>query len=745
MPKLSLSLRHSIPIMLFSFGGVFGLIFFQLEVQIAWTRAESRIEQQAKFIGGQTAGLIEYQYRQNNPRGATLAIHRLANAPTLDLVLLVDKNNRVIETTRLQFYEEQISDIVEPSIDSQVQAVRQNQSSQTILTEDRKKIWAFYPVGLGGSAGEILPSQVGVLLLKYDLDWLKQQAYIDAVRQSLTYSAFLSCLCLLFWLFFSILVVSPLRKLTNAAINIGRGHLDTRIHIKSHNEIGILSRSFNQMVEQLQDSLIALEKNNEILEQRVQKRTHELEIAKDKAEVANKAKSQFIANMNHELRSPLNAILGFTQIMTRSQTLATEHQENVGIINRSGEHLLTLVNNVLDLSKIEAGRITLNEKNFDFYRLLSDIEDMLHFKAEAKSLQLLVEYTADVPQYIRTDEVKLRQVLINLINNAIKFTEEGGISVRVGSNSPNSNSIKIICEVEDTGAGIAPEELDRLFEAFIQTEAGKQAQEGTGLGLSISRKFVQLMGGDIHVTSQINKGTIFRFDIEATIVKENEVNAQTPKRRVIALEVNQPTYRILVVDDKPLNCKLLIKLLAPLGFEVKEANNGQEAVKIWDRWQPHLIWMDMRMPVMDGYEATQQIKATTKGQATTIIALTASGLEEEKAVTLSAGCDDFMRKPFREEDIFQKMEEYLGVRYVYEKIESTPVGEEENEESIREKVSVLSQELQEPLKEALLTGSLERIARSISAIDRADSSLAAAIQKYCDRFEYQKILNWLTD
>ncbi|MDJ0515046.1 MAG: ATP-binding protein [Trichodesmium sp. MO_231.B1] len=468
--------------------------------------------------------------------------------------------------------------------------------------------------------------------------------------------------------------------------------------------------------------------------------------AEKAAQEANNAKSAFIANMSHELRSPLNAILGFAQIMTRSQTLPKEHIENVGIISRSGEHLLTLINNVLDLSKIEAGGITLNQKNFDLHRLLNDIEDMLYLKAEEKGLQLLVEHTNDIPQYICTDELKLRQVLINIINNAIKFTSVGGVSLRVARKSPSSNPTQIIFEVEDTGAGIAAEELEKLFEAFTQTATGKQAQEGTGLGLPISRKFVQLMGGDIHVTSQVNKGTIFSFEIEAIIVNESEVvESKIPESRIIALEPNQPRYRILIVDDKPLNRKLLIKLLSPLGFELKEAVNGQQAIEIWNDWEPHLIWMDMRMPVMDGYEATKQIKATTKGQATTIIALTASVLEEEKVVVLSAGCDDFMRKPFREADIFKKMGEYLGVRYVYEEREIKPKEKEETVESIEQKVRVLSEELKKQLKDALLTGNLAGIANIITTIRQWDNSLAEAIQKSCDGFEYEKILNWLSD
>jgi signal transduction histidine kinase/DNA-binding NarL/FixJ family response regulator len=544
-------------------------------------------------------------------------------------------------------------------------------------------------------------------------------------------------------------VTQPILRLNTAAKDIAKGEWEKTVEIKRTDELGELAKSFSSMANQLQESF-------QTLEQKVQVRTAELAIAKEKAEVANQAKSTFLANMSHELRSPLNAIIGFSQLMTRSQTLPKEHQENVSIITRSGEHLLSLINNVLDLSKIEAGRTTLNEKNFDLYRLLDDIEDMFQLKADDKRLQLLVEHTSEVPQYVRTDEVKLRQVLINLLNNAIKFTEEGGISVRVGignnqtviKNRENSSNdpfpithSQLNFEIQDTGAGISPEELDNLFAAFVQTETGKQAQEGTGLGLSISRKFVQLMGGDIAVSSIVAQGTTFKFDIEVALVDESQIESKKPTRQVIALEANQQQYRLLIVDDKPLNRQLLIKLLNPLGFELKEASNGQEAIEIWDTWEPHLIWMDMRMPVMDGYEATKQIKQTIKGQATAIIALTASVLEEERAVILSAGCDDFMRKPFREADIFAAMHKHIGVRYIYE--DSTgkkAAGNNEQQVLTPEAMAKLPTEWMTHLKQAIHNLDMKAMATILEQIATKNAPLAQAIKQCLDNFEYDKIL-----
>lgn len=493
-----------------------------------------------------------------------------------------------------------------------------------------------------------------------------------------------------------------------------------------------------------------LEDSNRLLEQKVEQRTTQLAEATQKAETANQAKSAFLANMSHELRSPLNAILGFSQLMNRSQNLPSEHQENVGIINRSGEHLLTLINQVLDLSKIEAGHITLNENNFDLYRLLDDVEDMLSLKAEDKGLQLVFERSADVPRYICTDEVKLRQVLINLLNNALKFTIEGGVCVRVkNQNLPQENELEervaIAFEVEDTGPGIAPEEIDQLFQAFMQTSTGKKSQEGTGLGLPISRKFVQLMAGEMTVNSQVGRGTTFKFDLKVSLVESANISAKKPTNNVIALEPNQPRYRILIVDDKWESRQLLIKLLNPLGFELKEASNGQEAVEIWESWQPHLIWMDIRMPVMKGYEASQQIKSSSKGQPTSIIALTASMFEEEKAVVLSAGCDDFMRKPFRDADIFEMMKKHLGVRYIYD--ESTELGESELDSSrvlSLADLQKLPREWMASLELAILSLDLDSMTQVVEEIRTQDVGIANGIQRDLNNFEYDSILNLIS-
>ena len=521
-------------------------------------------------------------------------------------------------------------------------------------------------------------------------------------------------------------LLSRLRKLADGMHEVAIGDFEKIENLpQGKDEIGVLAETFLSMAKQIQLQIDTTKK------------------AQEKAEIANQTKSSFLANMTHELRTPLNAILGFTQVIQKQSDLNADQKTNLEIINQSGEHLLSLINDILDMSKVEAGKVVLNSHPFDLYDLLDTLDSMFRLQTESKQIKLVFERDLDTPRFINSDEQKLRQVLLNLVGNALKFTQAGQVklSVRPGKsnayldrlNSPpicefqrqTSNSFNTDMQVltfciEDSGPGIAPDEIERLFEPFSQGKQG-QNQEGTGLGLAISRSFIELMGGDIQVSSRLGEGTQFTFSIQVGLIE------QTPKRladssldNIIRLAPNQATYRILIVDDNPVIRLLMVRVLTSVGFQVQEAANASEALSCCKQWYPHLIWMDIQMPTVDGYETSRQIKqwmrAEIKSVSTSsvekplpqseqasvettepdaipksenpdvppyfrdkisahrlqnkqedfpiIIALTSNTVEEDRQVMLAAGCTDFVRKPFNQETVLQKMADYLGVHYL---------------------------------------------------------------------------------
>jgi PAS domain S-box-containing protein len=483
------------------------------------------------------------------------------------------------------------------------------------------------------------------------------------------------------------------------------------------------------------------------------KAENSLKVAKEAAEVANRAKSQFLSNMSHELRTPLNVILGFSQLLTQKGSSNPEQNEYFNIINRSGEHLLTLINDVLEMSKIEAGRTTLNKNNFDLHGLLNWLEQMFKFKAESKGLKLIFDRATDLPQFIHTDETKLRQVLVNLLSNAIKFTQTGSITLRAGcdrSSNDHLNTAHLYFQVEDTGQGIAPEEINKLFEPFVQTQTGRNSQEGTGLGLPISQRFVRMMGGDINIGSKLGIGSIFEFDIEVDLAAPEEIPVRSSNRQIIGLESGQPNYRLLIVEDKLENRRLLLEFLVPVGFQVKEATNGKEAIELTKSWSPHLILMDMLMPVLDGYEATRQIK-TRGDRFPKIIALTGSAFEEDRQTALSAGCDDFIRKPFRSDNLFEKMSQQLGIRYRYastselsdkraNNLKTLPPDRSMSLDELKESLSSMPKNWLEKVHKAATEVNSKQILKAIEQIPQSNLQLINALTKLVDDFCFEEII-----
>jgi two-component system sensor histidine kinase/response regulator len=364
---------------------------------------------------------------------------------------------------------------------------------------------------------------------------------------------------------------------------------------------------------------------------------------------------------------------------------------------------------------------------------------MIRVRTESKGLQFLVTIEGDVPRSVVGDEAKLRQVLVNLLGNAVKFTDAGGIAFRVGMTATG-----VVFELEDTGFRIAPEELGSLFEAFGQTESGRRAKEGTGLGLAISRNFVRLMGGDIVVRSELDRGSTFVVELPLPIADGVVVGAKP--RRVVGLSPGQTTWRLLVVDDTPENRALLTSLLATVGFEVREATNGLEAVELWRSWRPHLIWMDMRMPVMDGYAAVQRIRELAAGEPCRIIALTASAFHHDRERILSERCDDFVPKPFRETTIFEKLTEHLGVQFEYddeERSEAAASSAESDEVVLPERLMALPPDLLASLRNPMMRGDVEAALAAVGQIRERDEALAGALHRLLRSYRFEDLLDAL--
>ncbi|WP_088894907.1 response regulator [Leptolyngbya ohadii] len=480
-----------------------------------------------------------------------------------------------------------------------------------------------------------------------------------------------------------------------------------------------------------------------------------LEQSAERAAIANRAKSQFLAKMSHELRTPLNAILGFAQVMNRSPNIPTEFQEPVRIINRSGEHLLALINDVLEMSRIEAGQLLLTERHFNLHRLLRSLQEMFALKAVQKGLTLVFEEDPDVPCYVCSDEAKLRQILINLISNAIKFTTQGGVLVRVSvartqptergctcypNAMPPCHSLNLSFIVKDTGCGIEHRDWGTIFEAFMQTERGRQA-EGTGLGLCISRQFARLMGGDITVQSTVNQGSTFNCQVLIYQPEAVALLQATTGRLIIGLEPNQPTYRILVAEDAPENRQLLLTLLESIGFEVKTVENGIEAIAQWQTWQPDLILMDLEMPEMNGLEATQQIRlheVAKQRPPTPIIALTAYAFEADRQASLEAGCNEHIAKPFNETVLFETIARYLNVGYRYCN-QSPEVAPAVQKNLTAQDLEIMPDEWLIKVHEAALDLQDERLYQLVAQIPNNEQWLIEAMISLVDTLQFEAI------
>lgn len=562
-------------------------------------------------------------------------------------------------------------------------------------------------------------------------------------------------------------LTAQLRGLINTMSQIRAGAEKVRANENGVGEVSRLSGEFNRMLDTLQEKESELKQTqhalkedirkrqevensirhlNENLEEIVKQRTEELTVAKDKAEAANRAKSLFLANMSHELRTPLNAILGFSQLLYENSDTPDSQRDTLRIINRSGEHLLNLINDVLDMSKIEAGRAQLDKEDFDLGQLILDVTDMMKVRADDKGITLLIDQSSHFPRFVHGDSAKLRQILINLIGNAIKFTDVGGVTLRLDAQpQPQDNQCLMLrIEVEDSGSGIQAEDLERIFQPFEQL-ANATAQKGTGLGLTITRQFVHMMNGEIHAQSTPGKGSLFYLTIELERATGTQIAKEQPvHRHVVKLLPGQPAWRILIVEDQTENQLLLQNILTNAGFEVDIAENGQKALELFQSWHPHFIWMDRRMPVMDGLVATREIRKLPGGKDVKIAALTASVFQEQRQELLDAGADDFLRKPYRPNEIFACMAKHLDLQYQYDDEPAAPVANDQltlEAEAMQNLAPALRQQLHLNAK----LGNPKEIMNTIRTIAQTDAKLAQILERLTDEYRFDLIANLSAD
>ncbi|MGF1491850.1 MAG: ATP-binding protein [Microcoleaceae cyanobacterium] len=530
-------------------------------------------------------------------------------------------------------------------------------------------------------------------------------------------------------------VSRPIQNLTRISQEVtSESDFGRQIPVETEDEVGVLATSLNKLIQRVQELL-----------QEQTDYTVQLERAKLQADTANQAKSEFLSNMSHELRTPLNGILGYAQILKRDRTLSPAQVNGINIIQNSGNHLLILINDILDLSKIEARKMELYPNPIHLPSFLENVVSIMRMQAMEKNLRLNYEAVLQLPEGIKADEKRLRQVLLNLLGNAIKFTEQGGVTLHVipvkRETEKITDDILIRFEIIDTGVGMTPEQVSKIFQPFEQVGDAKKRSEGTGLGLAITKQLVELMGGELQVKSELNQGTSFWFEarfpgVEVAAQSQSEID-----RQIIGYRGEK--YTILIVDDKAQNRLVLQGMLEPLGFEILLGENGQEAIELAQQFRPDLILTDLEMPVKTGFEAVQEIRQIPEIQATPIIAISANLMGAEQHQSQVAGCDSFLPKPVAEKKLLQMMGQYLKLEWKYEAMSDV---QEIAAGASEAKLIIPPLEELEILYELSMLGSMRRIqeqATHLETLDQRYIPFATKLKTLAQEFKDGEIANLL--
>jgi signal transduction histidine kinase/DNA-binding response OmpR family regulator len=539
-------------------------------------------------------------------------------------------------------------------------------------------------------------------------------------------------------------IAHPLTQMMKATENIAAGNLEVELDTTRTDELGRLASLFNKMAQQLRESFNTLAKTNEELETRVEQRTAELKDAKEAADAANQAKSEFLANMSHELRTPLNGILGYVQILQRLPNLVEQHRHGLQIIHQCGSHLLTLINDILDISKIEARKLELNLKPFHFPSFLQSVVEICRIRAEQKEIQFIYQASDTLPQGIVSDEKRLRQVLINLLGNAVKFTDQGSVKLQVNVDSEPSNleTVRLKFTVKDTGIGMSSEQLEKIFLPFEQVGNSKHKAEGTGLGLTITQRIVEMMGSSIQAQSALGVGSVFEFELECLVTPEwKPSSAPCHWGNVIGYEGEK--RQVIVVDDRWENRSVLVNLLEPIGLTVVEASQGKEALEKAEFCLPDLIITDLQMPVMDGWTLLKKIRQSETLKHIPVIISSASVFEEERQKSFQAGGTDFLAKPVEAETLYKMLTQHLKLNWIYS--ETKPVASQEAKTTSSQWVIPPEAELIQ-LQEYAVKGKISGIKQELEKISQMGECyqpFVKELEEIVNSFNIQKVRDFL--